>query len=205
MPRFTMPQQIFGCVTARSTFGIVAPDFLAGTHIDGVGDAPVRDAVEHAVVDERCAFLVAAARTDFVGPGQAETADVGGIDLLQQAVALLLIVQTVRQPVFGVALAGVPQRVLVDLRRFCWPMAIHVVSRMPVMGRRDPEFSCLDILLVFLSYRCINAELRLRRVCRRIACGLFAPGAGGVGGCAAAGGAGAGGSGTLLARCGSRF
>ena len=94
-------------------FRIPAPLFLAGARIDGEDDAPVGDAVERAVRHQRRAFLVAAARTDFVGPGQPQPADVGRVDLIERAVAGFARSQAVAQPFFS-GLAGVPQRGIVD-------------------------------------------------------------------------------------------
>ena len=52
---------------------IPAPALLAGARIDGEHDAPVGDAEDRAVRDERRGLLPAAARSDVVGPGEAKS------------------------------------------------------------------------------------------------------------------------------------
>ena len=66
---------------------IPAPLLLARARIDGEHDAPVRDAVDGAVRDERRRFLTAAAGSHVVGPGEAQPLHVRRVDLLERAVA----------------------------------------------------------------------------------------------------------------------
>src|SRR5205814_9524309 len=65
---------------------IVSPEFLARPRIERIDDAPVGNAVKDAVGDKGGAFLITAARSDLVSPGQTQPADVGGIDLFERAV-----------------------------------------------------------------------------------------------------------------------
>jgi hypothetical protein len=96
---------------------VVAPQLLAGAGIDGISDAPLRHAVKDAVGNKRCGFLISAsAEPDFISPGKTKSADIAGIDLFEQAVALFLLIQAIAHPVLAVVtLACIFQSFVVDL------------------------------------------------------------------------------------------
>src|SRR5687768_7057941 len=90
---------------------VVAPELLAGARVDGKHDAPVGDAVEDAVPDERGRFLIAAPLTRHLRPGEPEPRDDGRGDLVERAVAPLARIVSVRDPL--TAPPGIPQGVVV--------------------------------------------------------------------------------------------
>ena len=111
---------------------IPAPEFLAGARVEREDDAPGRDAVERVVPHQRRAFLVAAARAHHVRPGQAETLRVGGVDLLEGAVARFVLIAAVAEPGSGkrvVRGAGAAQHVPGHV---CPDVGRHVRRRGPV-------------------------------------------------------------------------
>ena len=80
-------------------FRIPAPFFLAGACIQGEDHAPIRDAIQRAVPDQRSRFLIAAALADVVGPSQAEPAHIRRVDLFERTVAGFGEILPVAQPV----------------------------------------------------------------------------------------------------------
>ncbi len=99
--------------------GIGVPHFFASVRVDGVHDAPGRDAIQDAVVDQGCSLLPAAIvaarnRGDVVIPCQTQPAHVGVVDLGERAIALLRPAQVVSDP-FSRIPGGVLQRGIVDL------------------------------------------------------------------------------------------
>ena len=77
---------------------VIGPDPVAGTGVDGVHNAPRGTDVHDAVHDHRRG-LHAARGFEVVRPGQAQVLDVGGIDLIEAAVAGLGIVHAGGGPV----------------------------------------------------------------------------------------------------------
>ena len=106
-----MKARVLSWLTSR----VPAPFFFAGAGVDGVDDAPVGDAVNGAVEEERRGFLIASAVADVVGPSEAKPADVGGVDLVERTVAGLALGEAVGGP-FGAIFGGVAEgRVVHDV------------------------------------------------------------------------------------------
>jgi hypothetical protein len=94
---------------------IVAPEFLARTSVESESDAPVRDGVDHAIDNERRRFLLSAARSNLVRPGQFKPPDIGRIDLFERAVSLLGVVEADHRP-FAIP-AGVSESSIINSLR----------------------------------------------------------------------------------------
>ena len=77
---------------------VVLPQPLAGLRIEGVDLAPRRGHENAAIGDHRRRLVAAAALGKIPKPGQAQLADVVGVDLLERAVALLAVVAAVGRP-----------------------------------------------------------------------------------------------------------
>ena len=93
-------------------FRIVDPQRFAGDRVEGVDHVPGAGRVHHAVDDQRRG-LEAPLRVRLLDPGDAEPVDVAVVDLVQHAVALLLVGAAVGQPVAGAA-GGADQGGVVD-------------------------------------------------------------------------------------------
>src|SRR4029434_10608882 len=97
-------------------FGIGSPQFLVRSQVDGVRDAPWCDAVEDAVEYQWSVLLmrlVSRSQGNLSGPGKPQPAHIGGIDLLERAVALLGPVRAVGDPFFT-ARASCLQKGVID-------------------------------------------------------------------------------------------
>src|SRR5262249_51347313 len=103
----------FGADGGLIDFRIPTPALFAGAGVDGVDDAPVGDAVDGSVVFEGSTFLIASAVADVVGEGEAELADVRGVDQVERAVAGFAGGESVADPVLT-GLAGVLEGGVVD-------------------------------------------------------------------------------------------
>src|SRR5581483_3228081 len=79
----------------------------------GKDDAPVGDAVERVVPEQRRGFLVSAALADLERPSQAQPPDIRGVDLAQRAIARLAGSGAVAEPFFA-GFSGIPKRGVVD-------------------------------------------------------------------------------------------
>ena len=103
------------------------PSLFARASIDGVDHAPRRDAVEHAVEDQRSSFLAGlgiAARGGNVGvPAESQPVHVLRCDLVELAKALFGPAQVVANPLFGQS-GSVAERLIVYLAG--------------LLGHRDP-------------------------------------------------------------------
>ncbi len=81
---------------------IRSPFARAGARVDGNDDAPVRDAVDDAIPDERRRFLPAASEAELEGPhGTRPSPDVASVDVCEGAEARLGLVQAVGQPLLA--------------------------------------------------------------------------------------------------------
>ena len=99
-------------------FRIPAPFLLAGARVDGEHDAPVGDAEDRVIPDQRRGFLVASAVADFIGPHQAEPLHVRRVDLLERTKTRLARREAVGQPVaIGRRLRGILEQRIVDTLR----------------------------------------------------------------------------------------
>jgi len=78
--------------------GIVAPEALARSGVDRVGDAPRTGRVHHPIHDQRRS-LDASSKLVVVPPDEPQLPDVLGRDLIEEAVPILVVVPPVRQPV----------------------------------------------------------------------------------------------------------
>jgi hypothetical protein len=85
-------------VVLAMDFRVVFPELLAGARVDRVGDAPRTRRIHHAVDHERRGLETAIGRRLEL-PGQAQFGDVGVVNLVERAEALLVVVAAVRQPV----------------------------------------------------------------------------------------------------------
>src|SRR5439155_25082327 len=63
-------------------FRVPAPLFLTGAGIDSINDAPVGDSVNRAVHHKGRSFLIAAAHSNVIRPGEPQPAHICRVDLL---------------------------------------------------------------------------------------------------------------------------
>jgi hypothetical protein len=94
---------------------VVFPQELAAARLERVDDRVGAGRV-HAAVDDDRRRLGAAVDVDLVVPGEAELVDVLVVDLVERAVALLVVSAAVREPVAGLLVGGQDARA-VDGRR----------------------------------------------------------------------------------------
>ncbi len=119
---------------------VPTPEFFAGASIQGENDAPVGDAEDGVVPDQRGPFLITAAVAQAIGPREAEPFDVRSIDLVQGTEARLAQGAPIGQPValeHVLGRAGVLQHLRIHVDARGWLLR---ANRRDAGGRKDGEY-----------------------------------------------------------------